>query len=341
MSWLPSTGGGGADPQTAVNTADIATIEGEQTTQNSSIATNASGVSTNATTVFNLGTDVAGHHSRLATIDSDQVAQDSAISANTAKTGITAGQASEITANTAKVSYTDAAVVAGNSSDIASIQSDQSTQDSAIALNTAKTGITAGQASEISANTAKVTNATHTGDVTGTTVLTLDATAITGQTLVTADALDHVVIADASDGALKKALVSDLGADNFVQQTGAPTGDSGLLWYDTDAVPTPQNVEPTTTETGTTHTLALANGWSTVIYSNAAAVTVTVPTNASVAFPVETTMLLVAAGAGGVSLITTGLTLIGSSPLVGCAQNEGLWLRKVDTDSWVVLGGTV
>ena len=300
MSWLPSTGGGGTDPQTAVNTADIATIEGEQTTQ------------------------------------------DGLIAANTAKTGITSGQASEITANTAKVSYTDAAVVAGNSSDIASIQSDQSTQDSAIALNTAKTGITAGQASEISANTAKVTNATHTGDVTGTTVLTLDATAITGQTLVTADALDHVVIADASDaGALKKALVSDLGADNFVQQTGAPTGDSGLLWYDTDAVPTPQNVEPTTTETGTTHTLALANGWSTVIYSNAAAVTVTVPTNATVAFPVETTMLLVAAGAGGISLTTTGLTLIGSSPLVGCAQNEGLWLRKVDTDSWVVLGGTV
>ena len=299
MSWLPSTGGGGADPQTAVNTADIATIEGEQTTQ------------------------------------------DGLIAANTAKTGITSGQASEITANTAKVSYTDAAVVAGNSSDIASIQSDQSTQDSAIALNTAKTGITAGQASEISANTAKVTNATHTGDVTGTTVLTLDATAITGQTLVTADALDHVVIADASDGALKKALVSDLGADNFVQQTGAPTGDSGLLWYDTDAVPTPQNVEPTTTEIGTTHTLALANGWSTVIYSNAAAVTVTVPTNATVAFPVETTMLLVAAGAGGISLTTTGLTLIGSSPLVGCAQNEGLWLRKVDTDSWVVLGGTV
>ena len=299
MSWLPSTGGGGADPQTAVNTADIATIEGEQTTQ------------------------------------------DGLIAANTAKTGITSGQASEITANTAKVSYTDAAVVAGNSSDIASIQSDQSTQDSAIALNTAKTGITAGQASEISANTAKVTNATHTGDVTGTTVLTLDATAITGQTLVTADALDHVVIADASDGALKKALVSDLGADNFVQQTGAPTGDSGLLWYDTDAVPTPQNVEPTTTEIGTTHTLALANGWSTVIYSNAAAVTVTVPTNATVAFPVETTMLLVAAGAGGISLTTTGLTLIGSSPLVGCAQNEGLWLRKVDTDTWVVLGGTV
>jgi len=80
MSWLP---GGVEDPQTVVNTADIATLEAEQTTQDSAISTNASGVSTNATTVFNLGTDVAGHHSRLATIDSDQVTQDSAISANT------------------------------------------------------------------------------------------------------------------------------------------------------------------------------------------------------------------------------------------------------------------
>jgi len=37
MSWLPSTGGAGADPQTAVNTADIATLEAEQTTQSSAL----------------------------------------------------------------------------------------------------------------------------------------------------------------------------------------------------------------------------------------------------------------------------------------------------------------
>ena len=42
-----------------------------------------------------------------------------------------------------------------------------------IAANTAKTGITSGQASAITANTAKVTNATHTGDVTGATALTI------------------------------------------------------------------------------------------------------------------------------------------------------------------------
>lgn len=45
--------------------------------------------------------------------------------------------------------------------------------NSAIAANTAKTGITSGQASAITANTAKVTNATHTGEVTGATALTI------------------------------------------------------------------------------------------------------------------------------------------------------------------------
>jgi len=47
-----------------------------------------------------------------------------------------------------------------------------------IAANTAKTGITSGQASAITANTAKVTNATHTGDVTGATALTIAAGAV-------------------------------------------------------------------------------------------------------------------------------------------------------------------
>jgi hypothetical protein len=55
--------------------------------------------------------------------------------------------------------------------------------NSAVTANTAKTGITSGQASEITANTAKVTNATHTGDVTGATVLTIGATKVTNTML--------------------------------------------------------------------------------------------------------------------------------------------------------------
>jgi len=60
-----------------------------------------------------------------------------AIAANTAKTGISSAQASAITANTAK------------------------------------TGITSTQASAITTNSSKVSNVTHTGDVTGATVLTI------------------------------------------------------------------------------------------------------------------------------------------------------------------------
>lgn len=55
-------------------------------------------------------------------------------------------------------------------------------------------------------------NATHTGEVTGATALTVDKTAITNKTTVTIDTADYVLISDSSDsGNLKKGLVSDLG----------------------------------------------------------------------------------------------------------------------------------
>jgi hypothetical protein len=62
----------------------------------------------------------------------------------------------------------------------------------------------------VAANTLKVTNATHTGDVTGSSALTISSTAITGKTTATAATGDYVLIADISAGnALRKALVSD------------------------------------------------------------------------------------------------------------------------------------
>jgi len=103
------------------------------------------------------------------------------------------------------------------------------TMDTAIALNTAKVTypsadatkvghITVTQAvdldtieSDTTTNNAKVTNATHTGDVTGSGALTVDKTAITGKSVVTAVGTDYVLISDTSDsGNLKKALASDL-----------------------------------------------------------------------------------------------------------------------------------
>ncbi len=84
-----------------------------------------------------------------------------------------------------------------------------------IAANTAKTGITSSQASAITANTAKVTNATHTGDVTGATALTIADNAVTNAKIA-ADAVDGTKIADDSidsehyvDGSIDTAHIAD------------------------------------------------------------------------------------------------------------------------------------
>jgi hypothetical protein len=79
---------------------------------------------------------------------------ESAVALNTAKVGITAGQAAEITANTAKVGITagQAAEITANTAKVG-ITAGQAAE---ITANTAKVGITAGQAAEITANTAKV-----------------------------------------------------------------------------------------------------------------------------------------------------------------------------------------
>jgi hypothetical protein len=73
------------------------------------------------------------------------------------------------------------------------------------------------------------TNATHTGEVTGATTLTVDKTAITGKTAVTAASTDYVLISDTSDtGNLKKALVSDFAGASAPEGTAVlSTGETG------------------------------------------------------------------------------------------------------------------
>lgn len=100
------------------------------------------------------------------------------------------------------------------------------------------------------------------------------------------------------------------------------------------------NTWAATTTASTSETLALVDAFTMRYYSAATLVTVTVPTNAAVAFPVGTRMLLMSTGAGGLTLTTTSLTLLGSSPKVTIAQNEGISLEKVAVDTWAILGGT-
>jgi hypothetical protein len=90
---------------------------------------------------------------------------------------------------------------------------------------------------EVVANNAKVTNATHTGEVTGSGALTVDKTVISNKSLVTADGADHVLIGDASDADnLKKVLVSDfLGGGGNLGDTNLTLSGATTRTYNLDS----------------------------------------------------------------------------------------------------------
>tara|TARA_R110002153_G_scaffold74444_1_gene193433 strand:- start:304 stop:1527 length:1224 start_codon:yes stop_codon:yes gene_type:complete len=188
----------------------------------------------------------------------------SLISANTAKTGITSGQANAITANTAKTGITSsqaADIVTNNNKntdqtvtlseganvtitgtypnfeiasndvvgavssvngqtavvvlDTADISEDTNlyytearvVANSAVTLNTAKTGISSTQASDITANNLKISNATHTGEVTG----SAGSTALT----IANDAVTTVKIANANI-TVGKMAANSVDSDQYV-----------------------------------------------------------------------------------------------------------------------------
>lgn len=93
-------------------------------------------------------------------------------------------------------------------------------------------------------------------------------------------------------------------------------------------------------QTGTTYSLVLTDAGKHVGLSNAAAITLTVPTNASVAFPVGTTILLEQVGAGQVTITPAGGVTIHSAggKLKTSAQYAVASLVKRDTNTWLAFG---
>jgi len=138
---------------------------------------NTSGVNTgdNATNsqYSNISTDVSVNNAKVGITDSQAseivennakvgytealVSANETVVANTNKVGITDSQASEIVENNAKVGYTEILVSANTD----------------VLANTAKVVITDLQTIDITDNKSKITNATHTGDVTGSDALTI------------------------------------------------------------------------------------------------------------------------------------------------------------------------
>ena len=93
-------------------------------------------------------------------------------------------------------------------------------------------------------------------------------------------------------------------------------------------------------QTGTTYTLVLTDVAKVISLTNAAAITLTVPTNASVAFPVGTQILLYQGGAGQVTVTSSATIRSQGSKLKLNGQYAVAGLLKVATDEWVMFGNT-
>jgi hypothetical protein len=95
------------------------------------------------------------------------------------------------------------------------------------------------------------------------------------------------------------------------------------------------------TQTGTSYTPALADAGKLITANNAAAISLTIPTDATVDFPVGTQLLVMQLGAGQVTVspVTSPTTTVnGKNGLKTSGQFAFISLIKVAANSWVVGG---
>jgi hypothetical protein len=94
------------------------------------------------------------------------------------------------------------------------------------------------------------------------------------------------------------------------------------------------------TQAGTSYTLLLTDAGDYVRMTSGSANTVTIPTNASVAFDIGTEVIVRQAGAGTTTIAGPGVTINTSNTLVLAAQHDSVSLVKVATDIWDLTGAT-
>lgn len=92
-------------------------------------------------------------------------------------------------------------------------------------------------------------------------------------------------------------------------------------------------------QTGTTYTLVIGDSAKLVSLSNASAISLSIPTNATVAFPIGTQVILYQAGAGQVTIGGAGVTIRSNgSKLKIAGQYAVATIIKIGTDEWVAAG---
>lgn len=175
---------------------------------------------------------------------------------------------------------------------------------------------------------------------------TVDVTGLTAARMLEIE--DASVVSGAVDGSGDLILTTfggdDINAGNVIGPPGAPGADGtdgadgapgapGADGADGDFIRAMNN------QTGTTYTLVLADAQKWISLSNASAITLTIPTNASVPFAIGTEIEGHQAGAGQVTIVGAGGVTVNATPGLKTASQYGVFgLKKVATDSWVAYG---
>lgn len=182
---------------------------------------------------------------------------------------------------------------------------------------TVKHVLTSDDLNAFKASISPVTNVGFAGSTSGTT--TVQATAVAGTTTLTLPAATDTLVGKATTDTLtNKTLTS-------------PTLNTPTI---NDAR---QNLT-LNAQTGTTYTLVLTDNGRLVTLSNAAAITLTVPTNASVAFATGAVINIQQIGAGQVTVAgAAGVTVTGTGTKLR-TQYSAAALVKTGTDSWTLIG---
>jgi hypothetical protein len=143
--------------------------------------------------------------------------------------------------------------------------------------------------------------------------------------------------------AIDTAITADLStAQTFTNKTlTSPTINGATIA--TSTLTSPKVNLGINTQTGTTYTTVLDDNGKLVTLSNASAITLTIPPNSSVAYPVGAQLNLAQLGAGqvtfaggsGVTIVSTGATA--SAPKLR-AQYSTATAVQTSTDNWLVMG---
>lgn len=228
------------------------------------------------------------------------------------------------------------------------------------AVTTATTRVLTMPDSDVTAGTDA--DALHKSIASEISALTQKVTPVNGDFIVIEDSADsnnkkYVLASNFLAGSGDVSASSNLTDNSLIRGDGGSKGvqDSGILIDDTDNITGVASIEIDSVDlqeyvaagndnnqTGTTYTLVIGDAENTTVWmDNASANTLTIPTNASVAFPVGTKINVMMEGAGVTTIEgDTGVTVNGTSGGSVDIGNQysGATLSKRATDTWIVTG---